>query len=44
MQLLGEWNWYLPRWLQWLPHVEVEGHAAEGGGIARARPQAGEAG
>ncbi len=19
MQLLGEWNWYLPRWLSWLP-------------------------
>jgi len=25
MQLLGERNWYLPRWLDWLPHVEVEG-------------------
>jgi uncharacterized membrane protein YdfJ with MMPL/SSD domain len=19
MKLLGEWNWYLPRWLEWLP-------------------------
>jgi len=19
MKLLGEWNWYLPRWLDWLP-------------------------
>ena len=19
MKLLGEWNWYLPRWLQWIP-------------------------
>jgi RND superfamily putative drug exporter len=19
MKLLGDWNWYLPRWLQWLP-------------------------
>jgi RND superfamily putative drug exporter len=27
MQLLGEWNWYLPRWLDWIPHVDVEGHA-----------------
>ena len=18
------WNWYLPRWLEWLPHIEVE--------------------
>jgi RND superfamily putative drug exporter len=22
MQLLGERNWYLPRWLQWLPQVD----------------------
>ena len=22
MKLLGEWNWYLPRWLQWLPRLE----------------------
>jgi uncharacterized membrane protein YdfJ with MMPL/SSD domain len=22
MQLLGEWNWYLPRWLEWLPRLE----------------------
>jgi putative drug exporter of the RND superfamily len=26
MTLLGDWNWYLPSWLQWLPHMEVEGH------------------
>jgi RND superfamily putative drug exporter len=19
MKLLGEWNWYLPAWLEWLP-------------------------
>jgi putative drug exporter of the RND superfamily len=25
MQLLGERNWYLPRWLAWLPDVHVEG-------------------
>jgi RND superfamily putative drug exporter len=24
MKLLGEWNWYLPRWLEWLPRLEVE--------------------
>ncbi|NUT54491.1 MAG: MMPL family transporter, partial [Thermoleophilia bacterium] len=24
MELLGERNWYLPRWLSWLPHYEVE--------------------
>jgi RND superfamily putative drug exporter len=22
MKLLGEWNWYLPAWLQWLPQLE----------------------
>jgi putative drug exporter of the RND superfamily len=25
MKLLGRWNWYLPRWLEWLPRVEAEG-------------------
>jgi uncharacterized membrane protein YdfJ with MMPL/SSD domain len=24
MKLLGEWNWYLPRWLQWLPRLDHE--------------------
>jgi RND superfamily putative drug exporter len=28
MKLLGDWNWYLPRWLQWLPDVKVEGEHA----------------
>jgi RND superfamily putative drug exporter len=28
MKLLGDRNWYLPKWLQWLPKVDVEGHAA----------------
>ena len=27
MKLLGEWNWYLPSWLGWLPEVHVEGQA-----------------
>jgi uncharacterized membrane protein YdfJ with MMPL/SSD domain len=25
MKLLGDWNWYLPRWLEWLPRFQVEG-------------------
>jgi hypothetical protein len=29
MQLLGERNWYLPSWLQWLPQLDVEGHAEQ---------------
>ncbi|MGH3135393.1 MAG: MMPL family transporter [Gaiellaceae bacterium] len=24
MKLLGDWNWYLPRWLEWLPRMDVE--------------------
>ena len=24
MKLLGDWNWYLPRWLEWLPRLESE--------------------
>jgi len=24
MKLLGDWNWYLPRWLEWLPRVTQE--------------------
>ena len=24
MKLLGDWNWYLPKWLEWLPRVEHE--------------------
>ena len=27
MKLLGEWNWYLPAWLQWLPRLD--GRSAE---------------
>jgi RND superfamily putative drug exporter len=36
MQLLGDRNWYLPRWLEWIPHVEVEREPAAG----RPAPQA----
>ncbi|MEO5703832.1 MAG: MMPL family transporter [Candidatus Limnocylindrales bacterium] len=29
MTLLGDWNWWLPRWLGWLPHVTIEAASAE---------------
>jgi uncharacterized membrane protein YdfJ with MMPL/SSD domain len=29
MKLLGDWNWYLPRWLEWLPRLHVEGGRRE---------------
>ena len=28
MKLLGRWNWYLPSWLEWLPHLSIEGAPA----------------
>jgi RND superfamily putative drug exporter len=28
MKLLGDWNWYLPRGLRWLPKVRLE-HATD---------------
>ena len=27
MRLLGDRNWYLPKFLQWLPEIKVEGPA-----------------
>jgi RND superfamily putative drug exporter len=24
LALLDRWSWYLPSWLDWLPHFEVE--------------------
>src|SRR4051794_8943797 len=32
MKLLGDWNWYLPRWLEWLPRVGAERDAGRPGG------------
>ena len=29
MTLLGDWNWWLPRWLGWLPNVTIEGTSGE---------------
>ncbi|MCX6372583.1 MAG: MMPL family transporter, partial [Actinobacteria bacterium] len=29
MELLGDWNWYLPRCLRWIPTISVEGHCYE---------------
>jgi uncharacterized membrane protein YdfJ with MMPL/SSD domain len=28
MKVLGDWNWYLPGWLEWLPHMAAEEEAA----------------
>jgi RND superfamily putative drug exporter len=29
MKLLGDWNWYLPSWLEWLPRLTVEPELSE---------------
>ena len=38
MKLLGDRNWYLPRWLEWIP--SLEGHEAAQGSEARPAPSA----
>ena len=36
MKLSGDWNWYLPTWLEWLPQVGVsEEHSA----VAQSDPE-----
>jgi RND superfamily putative drug exporter len=39
MRLLGDWNWYLPSWLKWLPDLRVEG-----GSVQDAQPEVAPAG
>jgi RND superfamily putative drug exporter len=29
MKLLGEWNWWMPRFLRWIPRVTIEGEPEE---------------
>jgi len=29
MKLLGDWNWYLPRWLEWMPRFGGEANLDE---------------
>jgi hypothetical protein len=35
MKLLGDWNWYLPKALDWLPHVTPEAGAGRPGRDAK---------
>jgi RND superfamily putative drug exporter len=35
MKLLGDWNWYLPRWLEWLPSL---GHEESVAAVAGPEP------
>jgi uncharacterized membrane protein YdfJ with MMPL/SSD domain len=38
MKVLGDWNWYLPRWLEWLPRM-TPGVAVEGIPLAEPEPE-----
>jgi len=46
MELLGDWNWYFPSWLEWLPRINIEGarqparpaEVAPAGAIATVQP------
>jgi RND superfamily putative drug exporter len=29
MTLLGDWNWWMPRFLDWIPRVTIEGDPDE---------------
>ena len=40
MKLLGDWNWYFPARLEWLPEVSLEG-ATTKPATATATPEAG---
>ncbi len=42
MQLLGRYNWWLPRWLAWLPRITVEGGSAPRSIAVEALPAAGD--
>ncbi len=36
MKLLGDWNWYLPTWLEWLPQVTPEEAAPDAPSVSLA--------
>jgi RND superfamily putative drug exporter len=38
MAMLGEWNWYLPSWLEWLPKISVEGAPQHAPAVPAAQP------
>ncbi|MCW5696466.1 MAG: MMPL family transporter [Bauldia sp.] len=43
MRLLGRANWYLPRFLRWLPHVNIEGNEPPPSPVPAGTPQRSEA-
>ena len=41
MRLLGDWNWWLPGWLEWLPKVSIEAEPEPMASDARLAPRPG---
>ena len=39
MKLLGDWNWYLPSWLEWLPRIGDDEETPDAGQGPRPAPQ-----
>ena len=44
MKLLGEWNWWMPRFLRWVPRITIEGEPEELLGAGEGGLDAGAAG
>ena len=38
MKLLGEWNWWMPSFLGWIPRITIEGEPEELLGAIKAGP------
>jgi RND superfamily putative drug exporter len=36
MRLLGDWNWWIPKFLDWIPHITIEGGPEEAEPLAMA--------
>ncbi len=39
MKLLGDWNWYLPSWLEWMPQISHGAERPAGQPPAAAEPE-----
>jgi RND superfamily putative drug exporter len=43
MRLLGDWNWWMPRFLSWIPRVTIEGESDEPETVPELAPASGTA-
>jgi uncharacterized membrane protein YdfJ with MMPL/SSD domain len=44
MKLLGEWNWWMPPFLRWIPRITIEGEPEALLGAVTVKPESGAAG